>query len=150
MSVATDNVIATIASILDFPQPEPVATTDNATQSKEPLAVPDKPVVIAPIVTAPIIAAPIEAEGYSKAGPGPITALRFKWTVRRGDDGFYVDETIGTNLSPVSNGPLEAEAAIKFVDARADSANAHFEALKSEMTGRGPPAPILAWSAGEK
>jgi len=39
----------------------------------------------------------IEADGYRKVGPGPIEAIRFKWTVRRGDnDEYYVDETIAT------------------------------------------------------
>lgn len=70
-----------------------------------------------------------------------MAALRFKWTARRGDDGYYVDETIGTSSMPVTSGPMNADAAIKFVDARAIEAEERFAALKSEMTGRGPPAP---------
>lgn len=144
MSVATDNVIATIASILDLPQP---ALTPESEASAPPET--SKPTA-EPAPAAPVAKAPIEADGYSKTGPGPMAALRFKWTVRHGDDGYYVDETIGRDSSPVSNGPMEPEAAIKFVDDRAEGAKAHFEALKSEMTGRGPPAPMLAWTAGEK
>ena len=52
---------------------------------------------------------PIEAEGYSKIGPGPMAAIRFRWTVRReANDEYYVDETIGENSAPVVSGPLAA------------------------------------------
>ena len=42
-------------------------------------------------------APPIEAHGYSKVGPGPMAAIRFKWTVREDNGDYYVDETIGEN-----------------------------------------------------
>ena len=38
-----------------------------------------------------------------------MAAIRFKWTVRREDNGeYYVDETIGENAAPVVSGPLAA------------------------------------------
>src|SRR4051794_20398408 len=78
-------------------------------------------------------------EGYSKIGPGPIAAIRFKWTVRGGDNGeYYVDETIGENSAPVITGPMSGDAAIKFVDDRESEARRRFEALRGEMAGRGP------------
>ncbi len=70
----TDHALAAIASILDQPlfHREP-----------EKPAVEEKP--IAPEL--------VEAGGYQKVGPGPIAAIRFKWTVRRdGHNQYYVDE----------------------------------------------------------
>jgi hypothetical protein len=53
----------------------------------------------AAVAERPIDREPIEADGYSKTGPGPMAAIRFKWSVRRGDNGeYYVDETIGEKL----------------------------------------------------
>jgi hypothetical protein len=146
MSLATDHALATIASILDQPQPSP--GLDKPPYSVKP-AEPDnlsKPA--APIK--PMPPAPVDANGYAKTGPGPMAAIRFKWTARRGDDGYYVDETIGTGSVPVTSGPMSAEAAIKFVDERASEAGLRFEALKNEMTGQGPMAPILIPGIGEK
>lgn len=137
MSVATDHALATIASILHRPEllpdaaraasPKPVETTTER-ESDEAAA----------------------ADGYSKAGPGPMAAIRFKWTVRRGDDGHYVDETVGAGSATVSSGPMSAGAAIRFVDDRASEAHARFEALKNEMTSRGPTVPFLPTGTGEK
>jgi hypothetical protein len=79
-----------------------------------------------------------------------MAAIRFKWTVRRGDDGYYVDETIGLDSVPVSSGPMSADAAIELVDARATEAHQRFEALKSEMVGQGHPVPSFAADIGEK
>ncbi|CAL77578.1 conserved hypothetical protein [Bradyrhizobium sp. ORS 278] len=81
-----------------------------------------------------------QADGYAKVGPGPISAIRFRWTARRGEDGYYVDETVGPTSIAVSSGPMTAEAAVKTVDARAREAIERFEALKNEMTGKGPVA----------
>ncbi len=73
---------------------------------------------------------------YSKTGPGPMAALRFKWTARREDHGdYYVDETIGENSRPITSGPMSKEAAIQFVDDRASEVRRRFERLKGEMTG---------------
>jgi hypothetical protein len=139
MSLATDHALATIASILARPKPAQDRPIHDPTPHAES-APPDRS-------DAP---AAYEADGYSRTGPGPMAALRFKWTVRHGDDGYYVDETIGTDSMPVTNGPMSGDAAIKFVDARAAEAEERFAALRSEMTGRGPPAPILMQGIGEK
>ena len=78
----------------------------------------------------------VEADGYSKMGPGPLQAIRFKWTVRRDDDGdYFVDETIG-NSAPISSGPMPKDAAIRFVDERESEARRRFEGIKSEMAAR--------------
>ena len=67
----TDNALATIASILDPPEarrdPEKAAVAEQRPASPPPL---------------PTTPPPIEAHGYSKYGPGPMAAIRFKWTVR--------------------------------------------------------------------
>jgi hypothetical protein len=78
-----------------------------------------------------------DVDGYSKSGPGPIAAIRFKWTVRRSDEGeYFVDESLGTSTAPVVIGPLNREAAVKLVDEREREAQSRFEQLKSEIMGR--------------
>ena len=80
---------------------------------------------------------PVEADGYSKIGPGPLQAIRFKWTVRRDDKGdYFVDETIGDNSVPISSGPMPKDAAIRFVDERESEARQRFEGIKREMAAR--------------
>ena len=121
----TDHALAAIASILDQPEthhePEKSATDEK-----------------------PVSPAPITGDGYSKIGPGPMAAIRFKWTARRDDHGdFYVDETIGDNSRPITSGPMSKEAAIQFVDERAGEAQRRFDQLKSEMTGRGAAANLV-------
>lgn len=77
-----------------------------------------------------------ENNTYTKLGPGPLAAIRFKWTARCDDHGdYYVDETIGENSHPIVNGPMTKEAAIKLVDLRERQARQRFEALRSEMSG---------------
>jgi hypothetical protein len=79
----------------------------------------------------------VEADGYTKIGPGPMAAIRFKWTVRRDEnDEYFVDETIGESLVPVVVGPMSADAAIKLVDERERNARRRFEQIRSEMIGR--------------
>ena len=39
-------------------------------------------------------------------GPGPMAAIRFKWTVRLDNGDYYVDETIGENSAPLVTGPM--------------------------------------------
>ncbi|KRP95119.1 MULTISPECIES: hypothetical protein [Bradyrhizobium] len=79
---------------------------------------------------------PIEANGYSKSGPGPMAALRFRWTVRQDGAQYYVDETVGEASTPLVNGPMERDAAIKFVDDREAQARRRFEHFKHEMLSR--------------
>ena len=127
----TDHALAAIASILD--QPEPVRESEKAVVEEKPVT-PEN----------------VEADGYSKMGPGPMEAIRFKWIVRREDDGHYfVDETIGDNSLPITSGPMSAENAIRFVDDRESEARQRFERLKSEMTGRGAAADLVRQNGGE-
>lgn len=116
----TDQTLAAIASILDHPESHH-ETEGTAVEEKS-----GTPVLI-------------EADGYSKAGPGPMAAIRFKWTVRRAEDGtYFVDETIGENSIPIVSGPMSADEAVRFVDDAEREARHRFEQLKSEMTGPDP------------
>ena len=127
----TDNALAAIASILDYPEPH---------RESEKAATEEKPVT-------PEL---IEADGYQKIGPGPMAAIRFKWTVRREDNGqYYVDETIGENSAPIVSGPLTKEAAIRLVDDRESEAQRRFDQLKSEMAGRAAAANLVRKDGGE-
>ena len=121
----TDHALAAIASILDRPQSHRKA--EKPTGAEPGLAVPP------PL---PVNPPPIEAHGYSKFGPGPMTAIRFKWTVRLDNGAYYVDETIGENSAPIVNGPMSREAAIRMVDDRESDARRRFEQLKGEMAER--------------
>lgn len=125
----TDHALATIASILE--PPETRRASEKAAIAEQ------RPAVPPPLPTAP---APIEAHGYSKHGPGPMAAIRFKWTVRLDHADYYVDETIGENSAPVVSGPMSREAAIQMVDDCERDARRRFEQLKSEMSGRGAAA----------
>ncbi len=126
----TDHALAAIASILDHPESH---------RGPEKSAAEDRPAT-------PERAA---ADGYCRVGPGPMAAIRFKWTVRREDTGeYYVDETIG-NSAPAVTGPMSGDAAVKFVDDRESEARRRFEALRSEMTGRGAVANLVRKDGGE-
>lgn len=126
-----DHALAAIASIRDHPEPD---------REPEMVVVEEKP--LAP--------EPIEAVGYSKIGPGPMAAIRFRWTVRREDSGdYYVDETIGENSAPITFGPMSGDAAIKLVDNSESDALRRFEQLKSQMTGRGSAADLVRKDGGE-
>jgi hypothetical protein len=127
----TDHALAAIASIRDQPE---------AQIEPEKAAVEEKPVPLEPI----------EADGYHKVGPGPMTTIRIKWTVRREDNGdYYVDETIGENSVSIVSGPMARDAAIRFVDEREREARRQFEQLKSEMTGRSAAASLVRKDGGE-
>ena len=124
---ATDHALATIASILDQPASPPEAAKAVAGEKPEVPLSPETGI-----------------EGYSKSGPGPMEAIRFKWTVRRErDDRYFVDETIGDNSRSITTGPMSADAAIRFVDDQASEARQRFEALRNEMAGRAAAADIL-------
>jgi hypothetical protein len=148
----TDNALAAIASILDQPEirrePErPVAEERQVFPPPLPTAVEAQ----APIQPhAPVEAhAPIEAHGYSRVGPGPMAAIRFRWTVRLDNGEYYVDETIGENSSPIVSGPMSRDAAVQMVHDREADARRRFEQLKSEMTGRGAAANLVRKDSGE-
>jgi hypothetical protein len=128
----TDHALATIASILDQPASPPEAVKTAADER------PEHP------------AQPAGAEGYCKVGPGPLEAIRFKWTVRREDeDRYFVDETIGDDSRSITSGPMSADAAVRFVDDQASEARQRFEALRNEMAGRAAAAEILRKSGSE-
>ena len=127
----TDHALAAIASILD--QPESHSVPEKAAVEEKP-ATPGL----------------IEADSYTKRGPGPIAAIRFKWTVRREHHGeYYVDETIGDNSIPIVSGPMSGDSAVKFVDDREAEARQRFEAIKSEMAGRDAAANLVRKDGGE-
>jgi hypothetical protein len=147
---------------------EPVATTSAAENFRfsdadavaaGPLTPtpPTPPAPQPPTPTDPVPATPPapppELDGYVKLGPGPLEAIRFKWSTRDAGNGtYFVDETIGTTSRPMTSGPMSKEAAIQFIDAREADAWRRFNALKNEMTSvalslvQPPPLP----GAGEK
>ena len=162
----TDNALAAIASILDQPPviprererpaPEDVPATPPPL---EEFATPPPLEVVPPIETPPLLEAQapeaqvpeaqaLEAHGYSKVGPGPIAAIRFKWTVRAAGGDYYVDETIGESI-PIVTGPMAQDAAIRFVDEHEAAARHRFELLKSEMAGRTAAANLVRKDSGE-
>jgi hypothetical protein len=119
----TDHALATIASILDGPEGQ-----------REPAKAEEKPAA----------GMPVEADGYSKIGPGPMAAIRFKWTVRRAENGdYFVDETIGESSAAITSGPMPGDDAVKFVDDRERDARTRFDQLRAEMSGRAAAAEIL-------
>ena len=128
----TDHALATIASILEKPSsPREGNTAKAAEKSATASASPD-------------------VDGYSKTGPGPIAAIRFKWTVRRADSGeFYVDETIGENSVPITSGPMTAEAAVEWVDDRESEAQQRFDRLRSEMAARTDEVELIRLGGGD-
>ena len=163
----TDNALAAIASILDQPpvilrERERPAVEDVQAipppleeppplEASPSLAVPPPLEVSPPFEASPPLEvhAPLEAHGYSKVGPGPIAAIRFKWTVREDHGDYYVEETIGENSTPIVIGPTSKEAAIQMVDDREAEARRRFEQLKSEMTGRAAAANLVRKDSGE-
>lgn len=145
----TDNALAAIASILDQP-PEQAKAADKAAAAVEepamvgppplPSAEPEpsepelaEPQPVEPPPIEPQSIQPIEANGYSRTGPGPMAALRFRWTVREDAGRYYVDETFGDAATPLVNGPMGSDEAIKFVDDREAAARQRFEHFKHEM-----------------
>jgi hypothetical protein len=127
----TENALATIASILEHPEPGREA---------------DRPVVDGQ----PLVPEPADADGYTKVGPGPMEAIRFRWTVRRGeDDHYYVHETIGEQSTPLIVGPMTSEAAVRLVDERESEAQHRFEELRNEISGRAAVAELVHRDSGE-
>ena len=142
----TDQALATIASIFERPEPALVVRETEIIRETEIAVVGEHPDVEEhhevdehPVVEEqPLVPEhPADADGYSKVGPGPMVAIRLKWTVHRGDDGqYYVHETIGEQSTPVVSGPMTSEAAVRFVDEHETEANKRFEELRSEIAGR--------------
>lgn len=136
----TDHALAAIASIVDKGETSDDRNAGDAPEAESaeqpefrlaqeilatPPDAPNPPPSVSP-----------DADNYTKFGPGPLAAIRFKWTARRDDSGgYFVEETIGENSHPIVSGPMTREAAISFVDDRERDARRRFEALRSEMAG---------------
>lgn len=167
----TDHALAAIASILDnsesrrdpethrepeadrepegHREPEALAQPEADPQA-EVLSQPEVPSEVLVVEEKPLAPEMVEADGYSKIGPGPIAAIRFKWTVRhQADDDYYVDETIGENSAPITAGPMPRDAAVRLVDDREYEAQRKFDQLRSEMTGRAMAATLTHHDGGE-
>ena len=125
----TNEALGTIASILDGSKsPKSPRATEGPATASPPIA-------------------PVEADGYTKIGPGPMEAIRFRWKVRRGENNeYFVEEAIGEISPPVVIGPMTADVAVKLVDERESDARKRFEQIRSEMIGRG----IAALDAASK
>jgi hypothetical protein len=163
----TDHALAAIASILDNSESrrdpethrepeadrEPEAYREPQAHSEldvhsEPEADSQPEVLV--IEEKPLVPEMVEGDGYSKIGPGPIAAIRFKWTVRhQADDDYYVDETIGENSAPIATGPMSRDAAVRMVDDCEYEAQRKFDQLRSEMTGRAMAANLARHDSGE-
>jgi hypothetical protein len=136
VSDPTDHALATIASILDNPEVPRVADTPPQVGESH-------------VEETAATIVPTDGDGYFKVGPGPMEAIRFKWAVRRTDDGdYFVDETIGDSLAAHVTGPMWKDEAVKFVDEREREARQRYEQLRAEMTGRAAAADVIR-SLGE-
>ena len=141
----TDHALAAIASILDQPL-EPPPETGQIESRQVPPPIPGPP-PLAP--SAPAVAS-TDGETYSRLGPGPIAAIRFKWTARRAGNGeYFVDETIGESSTPITAGPMSKDDAIRMVDEREAEARQRFEQLRHEMTGRAAAADLVRKGTSE-
>ncbi len=130
----TDSALAAIASIRDNPQAE----TDPSSLSEA------EKTALAAIEEASLAPEQTDPDSYVRVGPGPMAAIRFRWSVRRTDDGdYFVDETIGESAAPVTSGPMSREAAVKLVDERESEARRRFDDLRNEMAGRAAIAGVL-------
>ena len=130
----TDHALAAIASIRDNAEDEAALQPQSEAEKQAIAVIEDKPL------------APEQPEGdsYFKVGPGPMASIRFRWSMRRGDnDDYFVDETIGESSVPITSGPMSREAAIKMIDDREADARRRFEDLRNEMAGRSAIANVL-------
>jgi hypothetical protein len=142
----TDHALAAIASILDQPTEAPREAEKSASGAKPAMP---PPLPAGPPPLAPGMAS-TDGDHYTKVGPGPIAAIRFKWTARAADNGeYFVDETFGESSAPITSGPMTMDAAIRMVDEREAEARQRFEQLRHEMTGRAAAADLVRKGAGE-
>lgn len=136
----TDHALAAIASIRDNADDETALQPQSAAERQAIAVIEDKPL------------APEQPDGdsYFKVGPGPMASIRFKWSVRRGEnDDYFVDETIGENSAAITSGPMSRDEAIRMVDDREADARRRFEDLRNEMAGRSAIANVLRGDHGE-
>ena len=128
---SADQAFATSASVLDQGNSDHGADKSQADEKSATLV-------------------PAEADGYCKVGPGPIAAIRFKWTARRADNGdYFVDETTGDNSEPVVSGPMTKDAAVSLIDEREREAHRRFDQLRAEMSGRAAALEVIQQGGGE-
>jgi hypothetical protein len=135
----TDDALAAIASILHQPADTPMEKPAGNPADKPEIPNADEVPVAAepPQPAEPPQSTAGDGETYVKCGPGPLDAIRFKWTARPAGDGtYFVDETIGDNSRVITSGPMPKEQAIRFVDERERDARRRYDALKNEMTGQ--------------
>jgi hypothetical protein len=152
----TDHALAAIASILDHketPEPSGFEFKPDEPKSDEPETVHAAEIftVVKEIITVTTVSQPetlvtehespatvpepLDVDGYSRLGPGPLDAIRFRWIARRDEDGqYFVDEIIGTSSRPISLGPMPRDEVIQFIDDREQAARRRFDELKSSMT----------------
>jgi len=144
----TDHALAAIASILEQPLEPPREVEKPAVEARH--VVPPPIPIPPPLAPSGPSTASSDGETYSRLGPGPIAAIRFKWTARRADNGeYFVDETIGESSTPITVGPMSRDAAIGMVDEREAEARQRFEQLRHEMTGRAAAADLVRKGTGE-
>jgi hypothetical protein len=139
----TDEALAAIASILHKPADTPVENpTGNPVDQPEIPSSEEAAVAAEPSQPSePPQSVAADGDTYVKFGPGPLDAVRFKWTARpAGDGSYFVDETIGNNSRVMTSRPMPKEQAIRVVDERERDARRRFDALKNEMTGQGSAA----------
>lgn len=136
----TDHALAAIASIMDQSREKPETRSERLPEAESDVApAPDaepapEPEAMSEPAPAPAPAL-VDLPNYTRLGPGPIDALRFRWSARRDDDEhYYVDETIGPSSRPLSTGPMPADEVISFIEQRAREVEQRFRALKDEMT----------------
>jgi hypothetical protein len=146
-----DQVSAQVLAEAPAPPPLPAQALKETVLTETVLEETPPEVPPAPVVEeTPLAPEAVEANGYFKVGPGPMAAIRFKWTVRRDDNGhFYVDETIGENSAPIVSGPMSADDAIRMVDTRESEARQRFDQLRAEMTGRAATVSLVRNDSGE-
>lgn len=75
--------------------------------------------------------APPTPDGYTRLGPGPLEAIRFRWSARADGEGrYFVDERIGPTSRAITSGPMSGEDAIAFIELQVQEAFERFERLK--------------------
>lgn len=143
----TDQALAVIASIFERPakpetadgqsetQPVDEASPGSAADAQPHDAEAELPVESGAAEAAAVPEPKVEdIDGHTRLGPGPLDALRFRWTIRRvADDRYHVEETIGDTALPIVSGPMDRDAALAFVDAREQDAIRRFETLRNEI-----------------
>ena len=136
----TDHALAAIASIRGNAEDEAGVQPQSEAERQAIAVIEDKP--LAPEQP--------DDDSYFKVGPGPMASIRFKWSVRRGDnEDYFVDETIGENSAAITSGPMSRDAAVQMVDDREADARRRFEDLRNEMAGRSAIANVLRGDGGE-